>query len=805
MKQKIVESLKIKPVAVIRAILFPWRDEVAKQIEVDQFRSWVQHSYVMYPVGILGMIALLLDFRPHWQDIWIRLSAGGLVLSYATMIVVSRIWTRSRYRNSYGALIRIRFVMGCIRSGIGSSWGSLLFSLMTVADPNQRALLYGTGVALMSTGIFGGSVIYGLTFWLPATTGFLLAVASSYSLTGPSPLICLTLYGILTLYSIFYLSNKVKALAVSGFELKSRNDIIALILNEFEEEASDWLWETDSDFNLSNISKRFREVLGVAVPRKMINLRTLLLAGAAGSANESDIELLTQRFLNLQPFRKLTLSVTINGLQRWWLLSGKPRFNPAGVFIGYHGMASDVTESHGYRQRLDYVAHFDTLTGLYNRAHFNDLLDRMFQGSPEAQEPFCLISMDLDNFKGVNDTYGHGTGDELLSLVAERIRTCIRDEDMAARLGGDEFCLILPYANQQEGEIVASRIIESLNRPFFINGFRITAGASAGIAFGPQDGSSAKELLKRADIALYQAKGGGRGIYCSYNRVLERKLEEQKALETDLRLAVDRDELVIYFQPIFCLATATPNGVEALLRWHHPSKGFLPPSMFMEIAETTGLIEPIGQWVIAESCRLAKALPPEIRVSINLSPLQLRNQKLPKLVEHVIHESGIAAGRIEFEITESAILETSGHSSATLQELKSLGVRLALDDFGTGHSSLSLLRRFRFDRVKIDKSFTSGLATDRTDMVLVDQIIEMTKKLGMDVTVEGVETVEQAERLKKYGRISVQGHLYAPAARPEEFGRFVPLEPTAMFHRADDGHDSSVCLPAVSVETAAST
>jgi diguanylate cyclase (GGDEF)-like protein/PAS domain S-box-containing protein len=767
--------LKIKLVDVICALFFRRRDEVSKQIEVDQFRSWVQHSYIMYPVGILGMIALLLDFRPHWQDIWIRVSTGCLVLSYATIITVGWTWTRSKYKDSYGALTKVRLAMGCIRFGIGSSWGGLLFSLMSIADPNQRALLYGTGIALMSTGIFGGSVIYGLTFWLPVTLGCCLSVISSYNVTGPTPLICLVLYGILTSYSIFYLSNKVRALAVSGFELKSRDDIISLILNDFEEDSSDWLWETDSNFILKNISERFKKILGLTVPRNPVNLRTLLLANIVAATDESDMEILNQRLLNLQPFRKLTVAARIGGGECWWLLSGKPRFDRAGVFLGYHGMASDVTESHGFRQRLDYVARCDVLTGLYNRAHFNDSLDRMFHASPDAQEPFCLISIDLDNFKGVNDTYGHGTGDELLSLAAERIRAATRDEDVAARLGGDEFCLILPYGSQQDGELVASRIIESLNKPFFISGFRIVAGASAGIAYGPRDGSSAKELLKRADIALYQAKSDGRGTYRSYNRVLEQRLDEQKALEADLRLAMDRDELVIYFQPIFSLATEAPNGVEALVRWRHPTKGLLSPNVFMEIAESTGLIETIGEWVIIEACRLGKYLPTGIRISINLSPLQLRNQKLPSLVKQVIDESKIAPSRIEFEITESAILETSGQSSATLQELKSLGVRLALDDFGTGHSSLSLLRRFRFDRVKIDKSFTSGLATDKTDKILVDQIIEMSKKLGMDVTVEGIETDEQAQYLKKYNGISVQGHLYGRADKPEAFEKFLPL------------------------------
>ena len=752
-------------------------DEVGSQIEIDQFMAWVRHSYVMYPVGILGMFGLLFEFSDKWKDDWIRLSAGCLLVSYVTMIMVSSAWLRSdRYKETYTDLKKIRFKMGIVRSAIGSSWGLLLIALMAVADPNQRALLYGTGVALMSTGIFGGSVIYGLTFWLPITIGFWFALISDYKITGFPPIFCFFLYGILTLYSIFYLSGKVRALAVNGFELKTRNDIIGLVLHEFEEDSSDWLWETDKDFTLKNLSPRFESVLGQQNTTASVNLRSLLLADVPLSDDGNDIDTFTQKLLQHQSFRKLTLSVMVKGKQCWWLLSGKPKFTRKGVFIGYQGVGSDVTEAHGFRQKIDYLARYDALTNLYNRAQFNEALDRMFEISPAIQEPFCLITLDLDNFKGVNDTYGHSAGDELLSAVAGRILGCIRDEDVAARLGGDEFCVILPYQTQREGETVACRIIEALSKPFLVKSFRINAGASAGIAYVPQDGSSAKELLRRADIALYQAKNNGRGTYCSYSEIFERKLEERQALEADLRLAIDREEFVLFFQPIFDLGNERIVGAEALLRWQHPTRGLLNPGSFIELAESTGLIEPMGLWVIAEACRIGTSLPSEIKIAINLSPLQLRDHKLPGRVARVLQDSGIKPERIEFEITESAILETSGLSSTTLQELKGLGTRLALDDFGTGHSSLSLLRRFRFDRIKIDKSFTSGLTIDKTDTILVDQVIDLTKKLGLDVTVEGVETVEQAGFLRKYAGISVQGHLFGHADKVEALAKYFLAE-----------------------------
>jgi len=749
------------------------QDALTTQLERDQFLSWVRHSFVMYPIGILSAACLLLYFAPHWKDPWIQLATGALLASYLTMMLVSWNWLHN-FKKQFEInedLAKTRFRLGILRLAIGSSWGGLLIALNLVATIEQRCLLYGAGVALMSTSIFGGSFLYGFTVWLPTTVGFLISTLLGYPQTGPAPLVCLALYGALTLYSIAYLSKKMHDFTLSGFELKSRNEIIKLVLNDFEAVASDWLWETDADMTLINISPRLAAIL--ALDRhddpdpEAIDLRSLILGSVPLSGDAADLEIFIQRLIAQQSFSKLTLPLMIRGELQWWMLSGKPRFNIKGDFIGYHGVGSDVTESHGFHQKVDYMARYDALTRTFNRSQFNECLDKMFQDLKPGETEFCLISVDLDNFKGVNDTYGHATGDELLQIVADRIADNIRSGDIVARIGGDEFSILAYCATKDEGMEVALRIIGELNRPIIINDNRINTSASAGIAYALWDAQDPKTILKQADLALYHAKRSGRGVCFQYNDMIELEMQVRAKLEADLHTALHRRQFEMYFQPIYSLKTSNIVGVEALIRWQHPTRGLLPPGEFIETCERIGLIEPLGRWVIGEACRIGASLPDHIKISINLSPLQLRDQELASSAARIIDITGIDPARIEFEITESAVLDTAGPSMVTLDALRALGVRFALDDFGTGHSSLSLLRRLNFDRVKIDRSFTAGILTDKVNMILVEKIIELSRALNMEVTVEGIETREQAEALRKFDDIKVQGYLFG---RPSKIG-----------------------------------
>jgi diguanylate cyclase (GGDEF)-like protein len=759
-------------------------DAVSAQIARDQFMSWVRHSYVMYPIGITIAILLTVYMRTDWASIWLRATAGSLLASYLLMIIVSlRLLQTPRPRlETPEQLRKLRFRLGIIRAYIGSSWASTLFVMFMLADAEQRCLLFGFGVALLSTSIFGGSFVYGLTVWVPVMLGLLGSMAYIVPHTGPAPLICLIIFGLFTLFNIFDLSKKLKAFTMNGFELKSRNEIINIVLNEFEEVASDWLWQTDSEMHLVNLSPRLASILfpdgvGPTQPTPKTDLRALVLQGALQEDADLGIETFIQRVTAREPFSRLILPITLDGRQYWWMLSAKPRFDTKGNFLGYHGVGSDVTEAQNFNQRIEYIARHDALTGALNRARFNELLADKFAALPHMETGFCLISLDLDNFKVINDTFGHAIGDEVLQIVAERILAAVNFGDIVARIGGDEFYVLTDCGTKEDALDVANRILLELVRPIMIGDTRLTSAASAGLAYAPWDAQDSKRMLKQCDLALYHAKRNGRNVACLYDDMLEFEMQIRAQLEADLQAAIHLNQFELHYQPIFTLATGEITGVEALIRWHHPTRGQVSPDKFIETAERTGLIEPIGRWVITEACRVAAQLPAHIVMSVNISPIQLRNPKLADLTAKTLAITGLDPGRLEFEITETSVLDTAGSSLATVEAIRALGVRFALDDFGTGHSSLSLLHRLKFDRLKIDRSFTAGMLKDPVNRVLVEKIIELSRALHIEVTVEGIETDAQANFLRKYEGLNVQGYLFGRPTRIAEIDFSAPPDP----------------------------
>jgi diguanylate cyclase (GGDEF)-like protein len=745
-------------------------DALNTQIQRDQFMSWVRHSYVMYPIGISAAIILILYMRVHLNDIWLCAAVSSLLASYLTMILATLRILKNPLSKADGPsqLTKLRFRLGIIRGFIGCSWGAALLLMFTVATPDQRCVLFGMGIAVLSTSVFGGSFIYGLTVWVPLMVSLIASAWVIYPQNGPAPFVFLTLFGLLTLFSIFDLSKKLKAFTTSFFQLNSRNEIIKIVLNEFEAVASDWLWETNADMHIVNLSPRLAAILHPAGPplnHQPTDLRALILQSLFAAPSCPDIEIFVQRLTNREPFARLALPITLHGEQFWWRLSGKPRFTARGDFIGYHGVASDVTESQNFNQRIEYIARHDALTGALNRARFNEILSEKFAQLEQLETGFCLISLDLDNFKLINDTYGHATGDEVLQIIAERIMQSVNFTDIVARIGGDEFYVLADCGTKHEGQQIAERIINDLNRPIILKDARILSSASAGLAYAPWDAREPKRMLKQCDLALYHAKKKGRNVACVYDDMLEFEMQVRAQLESDLQAAIYQNQFELLYQPVLSLGTGRIIGLEALIRWHHPTRGLISPDDFIETAERTGLIEPIGRWVITESCRVAATLPAHIVMAINLSALQLRNPKIIELTQKTIAITGIDPARIEFEITETSLLDTKGSSLATVDALRALGVRFALDDFGTGHSSLSLLHRLKFDRLKIDRSFTAGMLKDNVNQTLVEKIIELSRALAIEVTVEGIETEAQANFLCKYEDLCVQGYFFGRPAR----------------------------------------
>ena len=423
----------------------------------------------------------------------------------------------------------------------------------------------------------------------------------------------------------------------------------------------------------------------------------------------------------------------------------------------------DIRERRAAEARIRFMAQHDTLTGLANRSRFQDVIGYQLAKLRRDGIPLAVMCIDLDRFKHVNDTLGHAAGDLLLRQVAERLLRTVRETDTVARIGGDEFVL-LQTAVVEPGlsAKLAARIIESLSEPFDLNGHQVTIGASVGIALAPRDSAQADVLVQNADVALYRAKTSARGTYCFFRAGMDTLLRERRELEQDIIRATASGGFDLAFQPQFNGASPGElTGFEALLRWHHPRLGIIPPGQIIPLAEETGLIVPLGAWVLEAACREAAGWPSRHRVAVNVSPRQLIEGDFPSLVRTVLHRSGLAPDRLEIEVTETLLIQHGEAALGLLQQLKQLGVRLALDDFGAGYSSLGFLQRFRFDNVKIDQSFVRSVTSSEDARAIIAAILAMGHQLRLEVTAEGVETAEQLAFLRTRPFDRMQGFLLA--------------------------------------------
>jgi diguanylate cyclase (GGDEF)-like protein len=426
----------------------------------------------------------------------------------------------------------------------------------------------------------------------------------------------------------------------------------------------------------------------------------------------------------------------------------------------------DITERHRSEAKIAHMARHDALTDLPNRVLFRERLDRALAGARKGDRHFALLMLDLDRFKEVNDTLGHPVGDELLKVVAGRLRSCVRESDTLARLGGDEFAIIQRVADPgRDAAALAARIQQAMRTAFDLGDHHVTIGASVGIAMAPADTQDPDQLLKNADLALFRAKAEGRRVYRFFEPGMDARMQARRQLERDLGNALASHQLELHYQPLINLERDEICGLEALIRWKHPERGTVCPAEFIPLAEETGLIVPIGEWVLRQACTEARAWPNHVKVAVNLSPAQFKCGALQQMVVTALGASGLAADRLELEITESAMLEDADEAFAVLRQLRDLGVRIALDDFGTGYSSFANLQRFAFDKIKIDRGFVADLSAGNVKgIALVHSIVQLGASLGIATTAEGVETKEQLDRLRAEGCTEGQGFYFG---RPE--------------------------------------
>nr|WP_283815155.1 EAL domain-containing protein [Bradyrhizobium sp. JYMT SZCCT0180] len=441
----------------------------------------------------------------------------------------------------------------------------------------------------------------------------------------------------------------------------------------------------------------------------------------------------------------------------------------SGGWVATH---EDITERKASEDRIERLAHYDSLTGLANRNLFRGSLDEALDKYLLHHAPFAVLLLDLDKFKSVNDALGHHCGDALLKQVAGRIKAQARTVDTAARIGGDEFALIVapgPSALQDDAATLAARLVQAIAEPYEIDGHPVVIGCSIGVAVVPEHGTRVDEILRNADLALYKSKNAGRNGFHLYSPELKAEADQRDILEIELREAIWREEIEVFYQPIFELSTGRATSVEALARWRHKTRGLIPPAEFIPVAEQGGLIGELGDLVLAKACRHAVLLPDDIKVAVNLSALQFAGGTLVDSVMAALADSGLAETRLELEITESVFLADSQENLKTLERLKRLGVSIALDDFGVGYSSLSYLTAFPFNKVKIDKSFIDRIGRAETVAVL-GSIVQLAKTLNLSIVAEGVETSEQVEKIRALGIALGQGYLFS---KPVPFGELL--------------------------------
>ena len=522
----------------------------------------------------------------------------------------------------------------------------------------------------------------------------------------------------------------------------------------------------DAEHRVVVANKRFAEIYGL-VPEEVktgMHMRELIERRIAGGAlgGKSVDDVLQGMLARLGGTGECQYTARLDD-GRYVAVAAKPMSN--GYIVTTH---QDITEQRRTEAKIVHMAMHDALTGLPNRVLFNERLEHGL-GHVKRGDMLAVHLLDLDHFKNVNDTLGHPAGDKLLKDVTDRLRALVRETDTIARMGGDEFAILqAAIAQPADASALAQRVIETVSRPYEIDGHQVVIGTSVGIAVGPADGVSPDQLIRNSDLALYRAKGDGRGAFCFFEREMDAQIQQRRAMELDLRKALVAGEFELHYQPVINLASNEISGFEALMRWRHPEKGLIPPVAFIPLAEEIGFITALGDWAIRQACATAAKWPDDLKIAVNLSPVQFRSAGLVQTVVGALATSGLSPGRLELEITETILLQDCEATLAMLYQLRELGVRIAMDDFGTGYSSLSYLQSFPFDRIKIDRSFIKDIADGSGSLNIVRAVAALAIGLGMETTAEGVETREQRDTVKAEGCTEMQGFFFSKALPAKE-------------------------------------
>lgn len=638
-------------------------------------------------------------------------------------------------------------------------------------------------VALLAVCIFGDRRLLGIGYFLGA---LLVSVFAKAGMTQVGLLLCCV---IVMAIATVRQARVDRDAAIERHRQDLRAQRSDRLLMEHERTGRGWFWETDRQGCLTYISEALAQTLdareGALIGRPITEIIR------PSDKQQSNGERTLGFHLSARTgFSDISVCAAMAKEERWWSISGQPVFNEYGQFHGFRGSGTDLTEMRRSQAEVTRLAQFDSLTGLANRIQMLSSLEQAVAGRPGKPGDCTLMMLDLDRFKMVNDTLGHPAGDTLLRQVSQRLQRTVGNKGLVGRQGGDEFKILLPGHHDQEAlALLAQTIISTVAQPYSIEGTAVVIGVSVGISRAPHDGATADALIRNADLALYAAKGDGRGVHRFYSSEMHADAEDRRRLEEDLRHALAADGLHLAYQPVVSLRTDQITGYEALLRWTHPVRGPISPAIFIPIAEDSGLIGQIGEWVMRTACRDAAEWDDGIRVAVNVSPTQFANPGFPSTVMNALATSQLAPARLELEITESVFLNDDDGTDAMFARLKALGVRLALDDFGTGYSSLGYLKKAPFDKIKIDQSFVRGAAIKgNRNSAIIKAIVSLAEALGMDTTAEGAETQDELALIRQLGCSHVQGYIYG---RPMPFVDVMASHITHGANAEIDGFKSS--------------
>lgn len=653
----------------------------------------------------------------------------------------------------------------------GLAWALPLGGMGPFIDPQTQVKLWAVLAMLMAA-----SVIL-----IPALP---IATLAFSALVGGSAVVCFLLSGSYDMAVIAALfmgvivvgaiegARRYMGAKIAEAGMVEKDEVVSLLLREFEEGQADWLWQIDTGRRVRSVSPRFAYALDRSAAEAEGLPLVQLIAGTAWETGQFPTSLhdLAERLKRREPFSNLLVRVNIRGQARWWELSGTPRIDEHGVFDGFRGVGSDVTEARENSDKIAWLARYDTLTALPNRMMVTETLGAALKQAEQWRTRCAFLMIDLDRFKAVNDTLGHHIGDQLLARVSERLKEQMGENELCGRLGGDEFAIVVRDASDlKHVEQVALRVIHRLSQPYEIDQHTLFVGASIGSAVGPRDGSSVETLMRNADLALYRSKDMGGNTYRTYEPALHAHAEERRKLEFALRRALERDEFHVVYQPVVDATNESVVSFEALLRWNNAEHGAVSPAKFVPLAEDTRLIVPIGDWVLREACREAINWPTHVRVAVNVSGEQLLDLNFVSSVITALASSGLPASRLEIEVTESIFLRDASTARAALEQIMALGCQVALDDFGTGYSSLGYLRKLRFSTIKVDRSFVQGAATGNPEsLAIIRAVVAMADSLGMSTTAEGAETEKQVQVIRQLGCRKIQGYFFGRPMAPQD-------------------------------------